>query len=422
MGAINFKLGLVTGVLLFGLAGISLGVQAELKVEHQAPISIGSKVTLTSEVLSTNIALDVMLPTNFEVSSSAHTYPVMFILGQHGPQFFHAVSGVVKHLADVERMPETIVVALDGGSPSPDIYHNNMWRAQATEKWDSWADPELYRDFFRKELFPFLQQHYRANDKSAVIGISGSSFFPLYDLLQPTNLFDDYIFLAAADVIGMGYNKDRTFVDELATRFGKDLKNTPSVFFSVASNDVDKDQRYQRNFDQLVSRMKGHKAIQFKTKIQPNEGHYDALLKTVMDFIEFKYPKSLWSARYIDIIAQPGNALANLDQYYQSLTEMYGIELLPRANRWNSVNRLGFVSRTLIRDKRFDEAVEVSKRYVEYQPRSWLAYESLGKALEAKGDIGAAIKAITTAIALDDDKSNHLALNKYLTLLEEKNK
>ncbi|AUJ70485.1 alpha/beta hydrolase-fold protein [Pseudoalteromonas sp. NC201] len=388
-------------------------------VTQQDPVVIGNTLVLKSEILNNEIPLNIALPSNFDLSSKLHTYPVIFLVGKHGSEFFHAVSGIVKHLADVERMPETIVVSINGGSPSPDIYHNDMFGGQSNKKWPSWGEPKKYHDFYQNELFPFLKAHYRANEKRTVIAISTSSFFPLNNLIHEKQLFDTYVFLAAADIIGMGYTPNKTMVDSLVERVSEDPKNGPLIYFAVAGDDLKKEKKYQSNVNKLKSRLKSIKDLPFILKIYDNEGHYDALLKTMLDVIEIKYPKPLWSAKYRDIVTKPGNALKNIDNYYDQLSERYGFTILPRSTRWNSVNRLGFISTYLIRQGRVIEAIEVAERYTEYQPKSWQAYESLAKAFEANEDNLQALKNTKVAVRLVDNEVNKSLLLEYINQLTE---
>lgn len=410
----------IRNFIIFTCLLVPMASVADVIISKQTPVTIGTELVLKSSSLSKEIHIKVSLPSNFSISSVFHTYPVIFVEGEHGSEFFHAVSGIVKHLADVERMPETIVVSVNGDSPTPDIYHHGMWGSQENEKWPSWGEPSKYHEFYKNELFPFLKTRYRANDKRTVIGISGSSFFSFNNLTQKDNLFDTYVFLAAADIIGMGYSPDKTLIDALVTRLTDDSKTKPLVFFAVASNDIDKDKRYQANVDELANRLSTNKNSFLTVKVYDNEGHYDALLKTLLDVIELKYPKQVWSASYRDIVAKPGNALNNLDSYFQSLSERYGFTIFPRATRWNNVNRLGFISQHLISLNRTEEAVEIAKRYTQYQPKSWKAYESLAKAQEANKNLHEAILSAVSALKLAETDINKSQLKEYLVRLKKK--
>lgn len=375
---------------------------AELKINTEEPVVIGMDIVVSSDIMSKEIPIRVFLPDSFHLSSPAHTYPVLFIEGSHGHQFFHSVTGIVKHLASVERMPETIVVAIDGDSPSPSVYHNNMWGSQSEGVWESWGKPQKYQQFLKQELFPYLKRQYRAAESRTVIGISGSSFFPFYSLLSGDNLFHHYVFIAAADVIGMGFSKEHTIKEELITLF-KNNRSKAGVLFAVADSDINKEEHYKRNVETLKHAMKSGNIDTFVSKVYADEGHYDVLLKTLLDAIEIQYPMGRWSARYRDIVAQEGNALNNLDEHFQSLSEQYGFDIFPRANRWNSVNRLGFISRHLSQNDRTEEAIEVAKRYTEYHPTSWLAFETLGKRQLENKDISSAKRSFEKAIELAKD-------------------
>ncbi|ODB44957.1 serine hydrolase [Pseudoalteromonas sp. BMB] len=113
-------------------------------------------------------------------------------------------------------------------------------------------------------------------------------------------------------------------------------------------------------------------------------------------------------------MTKPGNALQNIDNYYDELSEGYGFAILPRSTRWNSVNRLGFISTYLIRLGRVLEAIEVAEGYTEYQPKSWQAYESLVKAFEANEDNLQTLQNVKIAVRLVDNKVNKSLLLAYI--------
>lgn len=390
---------------------------AEISISKQASVIIGTEMVLKSAILKKEIPIKISLPTNFSLSSTLHSYPVIFVEGKHGIEFFQAVSGIVKHLADVERMPETIVVSINGESPSPDIYHHNMWGKRSPDKWASWGEPNKYHAFFKEELLPFLKKRYRANDSRAVIGVSGSSFFPFYNLTQQDNLFDTYVFLKVSDILGMGYSADSTLIGAMETRLIDPSKPKPLLFFASTREGLSFNKRYQDNFNELTQRLSSIKNLSFSSKIYDNEGSYDALLKTILDVIELKYPKHVWTADYQDIVNKPGNALENLDKYFQQLSEHYGFAIFPRSARFNNINELSSLSRYLINSKRTEEALQVAKRHTEYQPKSWQAYESLAKALEANGRVDRAILTVKSALKLTDTDINRNQLQQYLAKL-----
>ncbi len=116
-------------------------------------------------------------------------------------------------------------------------------------------------------------------------------------------------------------------------------------------------------------------------------------------------------------MTKSGNVLQNINNNYDQLRDRYNFTILLRSTRWNSVNRLGFSSTNLIRLGRVLEAIEVAKRYTQYQPKSWQAYESLAKAFEANEDNLQALQNVKIAVRLVDNKVNKSLLLAYINQL-----
>ncbi|MCG7540437.1 hypothetical protein [Pseudoalteromonas sp. OF7H-1] len=116
-------------------------------------------------------------------------------------------------------------------------------------------------------------------------------------------------------------------------------------------------------------------------------------------------------------MTKSGNVLQNINNNYDQLRDRYNFTILPRSTRWNSVNRLGFISTYLIRQGRVIEAIEVAERYTQYQPNSWQAYESLAKAFEANEDNLQALQNAKIAVRLVDNEVNKSFLLAYINQL-----
>ncbi|MCG9767791.1 hypothetical protein L1D59_04130 [Pseudoalteromonas piscicida] len=116
-------------------------------------------------------------------------------------------------------------------------------------------------------------------------------------------------------------------------------------------------------------------------------------------------------------MTKSGNVLQNINNNYDQLSDHFNFTILPRSTRWNSVNRLGFISTYLIRQGRVIEAIEVAERYTQYQPKSWQAYESLAKAFEANEDNLQALQNAKIAVRLVDNEVNKSFLLAYINQL-----
>ncbi|MEP1742138.1 MAG: alpha/beta hydrolase-fold protein [Kangiellaceae bacterium] len=388
-----------------------------LELEKITDLNYASKIVFKSKILAQSIPMNIYLPSSFYESSEEHTYPVIFINGSHGNRFFLTLSGVVKHLGELERMPEAIIVSLNWSGHFPELFINGMWDG-SRETMSGYGDPDNYVSHLRLELFPFLSKHFRANEYRMIIGVSASSIFPLYSFTHAPELFDAHIFLAAMDMIGMGYKKGETIISSIKQSMSHRTNKQTALYFALADDDLDKPE-YEVNINQLAANMKPFVSEQFKFELNviPNEHHYAAFTKTILGAMEMIFPSNLWAPDYRDLIAKPGDAMANIDKFFIQLSKQYGFKILPKADRWNSVNCLRFAAGKLLRDGRIDEALTVANRWVQYRPDSAPAYDQLGDVLEMQKSFKAALNARQKAIEIAR-KKNLWDLKNYQETLE----
>ncbi len=368
-----------------------------LRFLSEEPVTIGQRIQMRSQILGTKVEMKIWVPESFAISSDAHTYPVLFVNGEHGNQFFPALVGIVKHLGDRERIPESIVVSLTDLGEIPKIYTHGMWERETL---GGAEDPEVSIRHLEQEVIPFLEREYRANRYRMMIGVSGSCLFPIHLFNRRPDLITGQVWVAAADVIGMGYTLDSDFIDTFEKSFAAHPKLESKIYLGVAESDLQGKPEYRANLDEITARLARFSGLDLEVEVVAGADHYTVLIDAVLAALEQNFPPSRWSSRYRDLVAQPGNALENIDRYYRELSREYGFEILPRADRWNNVNSLRFMTRHLIREERADEALQVARRRIEYRPRSAGAHSGLADALEAVGDLEAAIEAQRRALDL----------------------
>ncbi|MCB1037380.1 MAG: hypothetical protein KDD47_26350, partial [Acidobacteria bacterium] len=361
------------------------------------PLAMGERITFRSGVLDSEVSMSLYLPEDFAVSSPDHTYPVLFLSGAHGERFFSTLAGIVRHLADRELMPETLVVSLGDVEALPEIYTHGMWGA---EKIGGFGDPQKSLRHLEAEVFPYLASHYRANDYRMLLGVSGSALFPLYALTHARHLFRGTLLFAAADMIGMGETPEATFLDALESTVTATPGSWHLLYVGAADHDLEDREDYRTNLDQLASRFRRFPSLAVQVEVFPETDHYEVVIQGLLSALRQHFPRDRWSADYRALAAQPGNVLENLDRYYRDLSRDYGFAILPRADRWNSVNCLRFLTRYLIQQERTAEAVAVARRRVAYRPSEPAAHEGLADALEADGQLPLAVKAQQQALYL----------------------
>ena len=409
-----------TLLFVFFIFPLSLSAQTTLPDELN-PISLGHRFTYYSELLNEERTVNIYLPEYYEESSPEHKYPVIFLNDEHGDRFFQATAGLVRHLSYVERIPESIVVSFHNSeSYAPTVYNNGMWGDRETLEFGK--DPDLFIEHLEKEFFPMLQEKFRAADFNIIVGVSGSGVFPLHAFAKGNHLFDAYFIHACADVIGMGYESGKTFVDAFEQSFNQIPNQKTRLYFSVADGDLNWQEEYKENLKDLEQRLEPFVSDEFKMKIDviSNEGHYDSYLKALLAGFEFVFPKEKWSPKYRDIADKQGNAMANIDSFYQNLSDEYGFQILPKANRWNNVNCLRFIGSRYLIEERTAEAIEVLQRWVAYRPQSVEALSQLANGYQINQQNQLAIstqqKAVELASKFDPDNLKYYQdqLNEFL--------
>lgn len=386
--------------LILGFISLNLTTALSQVSEQQQAISLRStyRDSFYSDALNENREINIYLPESVHEASDDHTYPVLVLLED---EFFHMVSGVVKHLSSVERMPETIVVSILDMSYIPKVYTNGstFWRTDVLSD----ENPDPFTKHLEAELFPFLKTKYRANDFRIIMGLSPTSLYTLHTFVKEPELFDAHIAIAAGDMLGMGYNPGERFIDLIAD----EVKNYSGRkrYLYVTSADSDgggESPEIAKNLvelDRILSPLKSEE-FQYISRIFPDEGHYDVALPALIEALNLIFPKQEWSANYRNLVGEPGKAIDNIDKYYGKLSEKYGFKILPKAQRWNSVNRLSWIGPYLIRQNRVAEGIEIMERWVELRPKSPVALNELAKAYENSAQVEKAIKTLSKAYEL----------------------
>lgn len=406
----------VTLILLF-LQDKVAGQELSSSLENtSAPLSYAQQDVIHSKILGKKRKFNIHLPESFHTASDEHTYPVLILLED---EFFYMVSGVVKHLSSVERMPETIVVSILEMSYMPTVYTNGstFWPMKQLSD----ENPDPFTKHLKDELFPYLKANYRANEFKMIMGLSPTSVYTFHTFVKEPELFDAHIAIAAGDMLGMGYEEGERFVDLLSN----EVKSAPNKkrYLYVTSPDSDgggESPEIKENVEELDRILDPYRSENFKfiSKIFPNEGHYDVALPALLEALDLIFPKDDWSARYRDIVGKPGDAMKNIDDYYRELSAKYGFTILPRAERWNSVNRLSWIGPYLIRQGRIPEGIEIMERWAAYRPKSTSALEELARAYETANELEKALATMTRTYDLSRELGSQNSQH-YLHQLEE---
>lgn len=397
-------------IVLFCFSNLASAQAQELK-----KLEYGASYRLHSEIMEMEVDFDISLPESFNDDSEEHTYPVVFVFEEH---FFQLTSGIVNHLTSVSRMPKSIVVSLNSDFPTPKTFTNG------SKFWPSdWEEMPLERigdefpAFMEDELMPYLESKFRAANYKIGIGFSGSAILPLHIFDKWPDLFQATVAIAAGDILTMGPEKGVRFIDRFEQNFKGNPNRKTNLFVASADSDVDYTIQIEENINELREKLSPFAANNLKlvSKVYENEEHYDIAVKAIPEAFEMIFPREKWSLKYREIIKLKGNALANIDRLYETLSEEYGYKVLPIADRWNSVNSLRFIGMDLQRNDRLEEAIEVMERRVSYEPKSLEGWLALAQAYEQHEEFQKSLKSLEKLEKLDRS-------NTYLSVIEEARK
>ncbi len=353
---------------------------SSVNAQEKETIGYAKEISLSSTILKRDLNLWVFLPNSFHHTSERVEYPVIYFNGAHGHQFFHTLTGITNHLGKLERMPESIVVTIDGDTP--DIYTNGMWGS--TKLIPQFGSEQQYMDFLEKELFPYLAKNYRANENRTVIGISGSSLFPLVSYAKRPHIFDKHIYFASHDMLGMGLKEGKDFSHHFEQQLSKDASLDTGFYLAVADQDmINKRELYQGNADRLANVLNTYQknGVISKIEIIPNENHYNAFIKAILSAFEFFYPQKQWAPNYKELANNKESAMVGLSDYFSELSRVNGFEIKPKVFRWNSPNSLPRLYRNLIKDKKFEDALAIAQYWAELSAKPIDANIAMAKSL-----------------------------------------
>ena len=352
--------------------------------------SRNQKTAIESEILNESRAISIYLPADYKYSTVK--YPVLYLL-DGGAHLAHA-SAAADYLALRGHIPGIIVVAVHNIDRSRDfspVHVDNIPTSGGAEK---------FLGFLADELVPYLDQNYKTAGFNILLGHSFGGTFIGYTLLAKPRLFDAY--LAVSPYLMYADN----YVVNMADEKLKPFKQT-KFFYMTVGNEVN----YFETLDEYASIMKekAEESVEFRYVKMLEEDHGTTPYFTLFSGLKFIFkgyqlPREMLQAD-----------LETIDDHFEIISKRYGIKVkTPEL----VINALGY---RYLQDGEIDDAILVFKENVERYPKSANVYDSLGEALENKGDLEKAALHYEKAVVLGE-KNGDANLSVYKTNLERVSK
>ncbi|MEO8130803.1 MAG: alpha/beta hydrolase-fold protein [Bryobacteraceae bacterium] len=192
--------------------------------------SSGENVQLRSRILKEVRQLSISTPEGYRTETDG--YPVLYILD--GETHADYASGIVRFLADNDRIPKLIVVGIESGSLER---RRRDFTTPSESELDKRFSPggggaDQFSGFLSEELIPYVENNYRTKPFKILVGHSLGGLFAVHTLITAPKLFNAFIAMDPS----LEWN-DRGEVAQ-AEKFFRTTKELPGDLVLTASNDL----------------------------------------------------------------------------------------------------------------------------------------------------------------------------------------
>jgi predicted alpha/beta superfamily hydrolase len=350
--------------------------------------AVGKQLRLRSAILGEDRPLLIFTPGDYEsAKSSCPAYPVLYLLD--GADNFMHVVGVVDYLARKNRIPPMIVVAVGNTDRNRDLtpshsslgLYGNHLRFLETS-----GGADKFFDFFRRELMPYVEKHYRTAPFRLLDGHSLGGLFAL-DVLQK----HPRTFQALISVSPSLWWDDQALLKQTgpAGRTGQFL------YLSVGNEGG----RHESSIRSFARRLKARApgGFTWAFKAYPDETHNSVTHRTLYDALAMIFAG--W-----DILERPYDetkvTFEDGERHCRKLSKKYKFKVVL------SDVRICFIATRLLFQGHIGESVATLEKGLRLHPTSALCANALAGALVEQGDKKAAIKAYRKVLRLDPNSDS----------------
>lgn len=167
-----------------------------LPIVSKTPFQIGESITLHSAQLKEDRSLNIYLPPSY-TTDAKRSFPVIYLLdGSADEDFIHTV-GLVQYgnFPWINMLPESIVVGIANVDRRRDFTFPTTIEKDKKD-YPTTGSSASFIQFLEQELQPFIQQDYRTNDTTTLIGQSLGGLLATEILFKKPDMFMNYIIIS----------------------------------------------------------------------------------------------------------------------------------------------------------------------------------------------------------------------------------
>jgi len=314
-------------------------------------IVIGNKVKMYSDIFDKEIEFSVHIPENYD--ESKQRYPVLYTCLTQ----FELVCGIVKNLYTSYLIPETIVINID-------TYEYGYLTPTSVERNLSWGKADQFLQFFKEDLFPFIDSTYRTHPYRIIYSGALGGVFTLYSIIAKPDIFNAGI----APIPWIIYDRENKYLINNTESFLN--KNKYHNFLYIAMDNEFEVLQDLETFVKVLRRLP-QKGFEWEYHFWPEEDHYSTGTRSLHSGLRSLYKE--WNTIPVEIAHQ---GLEQIKKHEIYLNKKFGYEI------GISLNALWWVGQEHIKNEQYDKAIDIFKYRVKKESNNSFFYIDLGIAYE----------------------------------------
>ncbi len=182
-------------LFFFTTSALSQGNKSRIS-DSSKPFVLGVIEEIQSVELAEKRILNIYLPEGYNKTDTA-TYPVIYLLDGSADEDFIHVVGLIQfnNFSWINRVPKSIVVGIANTDRRKDFTFPTTVEADK-KRFPTTGHCDKFIAFIEKELQPFIEKKYKANDSKTIIGQSLCGLLATEILFTKPSLFNKYIIIS----------------------------------------------------------------------------------------------------------------------------------------------------------------------------------------------------------------------------------